>query len=322
MRDRAGELHRRALVVDAHADTLLDLAAGRRRFRERSAVGHVDLPRLREGGVDVQFFSVFVESAYKPERALSRCLHLIEVFHRQVLACEGVRLVRTEAEARAAGASGELGAVLALEGAEAIGTDLTLLGLLRRLGVTCLGLCWNERNAFADGVGQARSGGGLTDLGVEVIREAERLGMVVDLAHLSEAGFWDALAVASRPVIVSHANARALCDHRRNLTDAQLRALGAAGGVVGISFCPDFVDPAQATLQRVADHVVHAALVAGADSVGLGSDFDGIETVPEGLDDVSRLPRLTEELLRRGFSDRELEGVLGGNVLRLLEAGR
>lgn len=307
--------------MDAHADTLRDLAAGRRRFGEPSPAGHVDLPRLREGGVDVQFFSVFVEPAYKPERALSRCLHLIEVFHREVLGHEGVRPVRWRGEAMAAAAAGELGAALALEGAEPIGTDLALVGLLRRLGVICLGLCWNERNAFADGVGQARSGGGLTELGVELVREAQRLGMIVDLAHVSEAGFWDVLAIAEKPVLVSHANARALCDHRRNLTDAQLRALGAAGGVVGISFCPEFVHPDRATLERVADHVVHAALVAGATGVGLGSDFDGIEAVPEGLEDVSRLPRLTEELLRRGFTEDELAGILGGNLLRLLAVG-
>lgn len=155
-------------------------------------------------------------------------------------------------------------------------------------------------------------------MGVRVVSVANRLGLIVDLAHISEPGFWDVLSVTERPVLVSHANARAQCEHRRDLTDAQLRALARNGGVIGISFCPAFVHPEGATLERVADHMVHAALTAGPAHVGLGSDFEGIEATPEGLEDVTRLPRLTEELLRRGFSGEEVAGILGGNVFGLM----
>jgi membrane dipeptidase len=306
------------VVVDAHTDVVVQVARGGRRFEERSSQGHVDLPRLREGGVDVQVFALWVEPEYKPERALPRLLHLLDAFHGIVEASAGAVVpCASVQEIDRAVAAGRLAAVLSVEGAEPVGRDLALLRVLHRVGVRVLGLVWNERNAIGDGVGEERAGGGLTEFGAAVVREMNRLGMVIDVSHLNERGFWDVMEISAQPVVASHSNARALCDHPRNLRDEQIRALAAAGGVVGINFYPRFVDPARPTLARVVDHIDHVASLVGPDHVGLGSDFDGIESVPEGLEDATRFPAVTEELLRRGYREDDVRKILGGNFLRV-----
>jgi membrane dipeptidase len=158
----------------------------------------------------------------------------------------------------------------------------------------------------------------LTALGRKVVREMNRLSMIVDLAHINEKGFYDTLKVSSKPVIVSHANARAICDHPRNLSDDQLRALRDASGVIGLSFCPDFVDKKRATIERLLDHFVHVAEVAGVNHLGFGSDFDGIEAVIPGLEDVTAMPTLVNGLAARGFSHCEIEKITSKNFLRIV----
>jgi len=316
----AAALHRDALVLDGHCDTVLGLLAGRD-FLQGGPEGQVDLPRLRAGGVKVQIFALFVEGEYKPDRALARVLRLWDALAQTIAASAGqVVLCRSAAELDAAVAAGRLAAILSVEGAEPIGTDLSLLRALHALGVRALGLTWNQRNAIADGAGEVRANGGLTEFGREAVAECERLGIVVDVSHLCERAFWDVLGVARGPVIASHSNARALCDHVRNLHDAQIRALAAAGGVMGMNFFPLFLDadPARVDVARVCDHIDHIQALVGPGHVGLGSDFDGISSTPRGLEDCSRLPALTEELLRRGHGEAEVRGILGGNFLRVL----
>jgi membrane dipeptidase len=317
---RAAALHREAVVVDAHVDTVLDLGPGRRSLVARSARGHVDLPRLREGGVDVQVFALFIEPPYKPERALLRVVQLWDRLRAELEAAgTGVRLCRTAADLDAAVAAGQLAVLLSVEGGEAVGTDLAALRALHALGVRAMGLTWNERNALADGAGEERAQGGLTQFGREVVAEMNRLGMVVDVSHLCERSFWDVLAASQAPVVASHSNARALCDHRRNLSDAQIVALARSGGVMGINFYAHFIDPdpERADIARLCDHIDHIAALVGPEHVGLGSDFDGIERTPRGLEDVTRLPAVTEALLRRGYTDAQIKLILGGNFLRL-----
>lgn len=311
------DLHARAVVVDAHCDTLLDVACGRRRLDLRSSTGHIDLPRLRAGGVDVQVFALFTEPQYKPERALARTLQLLDAAYET-----GLRPCHSFAELASRLDQGELAAVLALEGGEAIGTDLARLRCLTRLGVRLLGLVWNQRNAIGDGVGEARGGAGLTEFGRAVVRECDRLGVIVDVSHLNERGFWDVLAEGSRPVVASHSDARALCDHPRNLTDAQLRALAANGGVIGINFHSPFLraDGERAGLTDVVRHIDHVCGLVGPGHVGLGSDFDGIPQAPMGLEDAARLPALTEALLAHGYTEPDILAILGGNFLRVLHA--
>jgi membrane dipeptidase len=315
----ARALHFASPVVDAHVDTVHALLRGRD-LLVRGDEGHVDLPRLREGGVRIQVFALYIDPEYKPERALPRVLVLWDALMRALRRAGGqVRLCRTPEDLDAVLAGEGLGAVLSVEGGEAIGTELALLRVLHALGVRAMGLTWNQRNAIADGAGEDRAQGGLTEFGRQVVAEMNRLGMVVDVSHLCERAFWDVLEVSRQPVIASHSNARALCDHVRNLRDEQIRALAAGGGVMGINFFAGFLDadPARADVGRVCDHIDHVCALVGPAHVGLGSDFDGIPRTPAGLEDCSRLPALTEELLRRGYRAGDVQAILGGNFLRV-----
>lgn len=316
---RIEEIHRRAIVVDGHSDTILAIAGGHRSLGERSDRGHLDLPRAREGGLDVVFMACWIETACKPHLSLKRGLQLVDAVHREVERFpDQIAIAGSLADIHRIVESGRIAAVLAIEGGEAIDGDLAVLRTLYRLGVRVMTLTWNQRNDLADGVKESRTRGGLTSLGVEVVREMNSLGMVVDVSHISDAGFWDVLAISTQPVIASHSNCRALCDHPRNLTDDQIRALGKNGGVVGVTFPPNFVDPSRPNLERLLDHIDHIAGLAGPDHVGLGSDFDGFDAHLEGVEDASKLPSLTEGLLRRGYREEDILNILGGNFLRVL----
>lgn len=306
-------------IVDGHVDTVLDLAAGRRRLGQRSHQGHVDLPRLEEAGVGVQVFAHWIEPVYKPHAALVRFMELYDAFLREVaLHPDRIAVVTSVEELDQTLASGKVAAVIGIEGGEVLQGRLGVLRLLHRLGVRLIGLTWNERNDLADGAGDGRSGGGLSQLGEQVVREMNRLGMVVDVSHLSDAGFYDVLAVSSQPVVASHSNCRALCPHPRNLTDDQIRALAAKGGVMGMNFFARFLRAdGPATVDDVVRHIEHVASLVGTEHVGLGSDFDGIGETPQGLEDVARLPNLIEALLRRNWKEEDLRRVLGGNFLRV-----
>jgi membrane dipeptidase len=221
----------------------------------------------------------------------------------------------------AARASGRLAAVLAIEGGHAIENDLDVLREFHARGVRTMTLTWNNSNEWADGCGDEGRHGGLTARGREVVAAMEALGMVVDISHVAPGTFADVLAVARRPPIASHSCARALRDHQRNLTDDQLRALAAAGGVACVNFYPVFlVNAGDASLRDVLDHVERFLAVAGEDHVGLGTDYDGIGITPTDLPDVASLPRVTTGLLERGHSERSIEKLLGANLLRVFEA--
>lgn len=317
-------LHFSTMVVDTHCDTLMRvLQAKPYRLAWHHEDGHVDIPRLRFGGVGLQFFASYIEPEFKPERALKRALQFCDGFYRE-LQDNPLDLHHILSYADVLKAQGEkkIGALLSIEGGEALEGDLGALRMLHRLGVRSIGLTWNERNQIAEGVGDCRSGGGLTDFGVSVVLEMNRLGMIVDVSHMSEPGYLDVLAVSKQPIIASHSNARALCNHVRNLTDPQILALQKNGGVMGINFASDFVRSGErATVSDVVNHIVHIASLTGScDHVGLGSDYDGIPTTPTGLEDVSKLPALTKEMLRREFTEVEIRAVLGGNFLRVMAA--
>jgi len=314
------ELHRDCVVVDGHCDTVLRLWQSRASLEERRQDGHLDLPRLREGGVDVQVFACYIEPEFKPDRGLQRALQLVDLFYRQLEGCPGLRLVRNSADIEEAGRQGQVGAILAIEGGEGIGDDLAYLRTLYRLGVRLITLTWNQRNLIADGVGEERTGGGLSTFGVQVVQEMNRLGMLVDVSHLSEAGFWHVVETCQGPFVASHSCCRALCDHRRNLSDDQIRALARAGGLVGINFAPAFLrEDGQASWEDVLRHIDHVVSLVGPDHVGLGSDYDGIPATPLGLEDASRLPVLTRGMLERGYSEEDIRKILGGNFLRVIK---
>jgi membrane dipeptidase len=304
-------------IVDTHADSLGGVLRGERHLYERADSGQVDFPRLGEVGHTLQFFSLWVEPEYKPERALWRTLQYVDAFWEETRAA-GINAVRpvldasdlTQAQHRRVP-----GAAISIEGAEALGSDPAMVRIMHRLGVRLMSLTWNQRNALADGSGEDPGGGGISRAGREIVREMNRVGIVVDISHLSEAGFWDVLEVSDKPIIASHSNCRTLAPHRRNLTDHQIRALAAHGGVQGITFVRDFLGGVE-DIGRVADHIVHALDLVGSDRhTALGSDFDGVETPVAGLEDVTRLPDLAELLSRRGLVDETIGRIFGYNYL-------
>ncbi len=311
--ERAVRLHAKALVWDSHCDTLMDITAGKRTLAKRSSGGHLDLPRLRAGGVNVQIFAIYIDSA----PYLRRTLEFISAFYQEAaINSAEMALATSAAEIEEIVAQGKLAALLSIEGGEALEGKPEILPCLYHLGVRALGLTWNHRNQLADGVAEARTGGGLTTLGLKTVAKMNRLGMVVDVSHLSPAGFWDVLEYSSQPVIASHSNARGLYDHARNLDDDQIKALATRGGVMGINFAPHFLGPA-GDLDAVLNHIDYIINLAGPDCVGLGSDYDGIAATPTGLEDVSQMANITRGLVARGYQDSEIEKILGGNFARV-----
>ncbi len=303
-----------AVVVDLHCDTILDVQAGRRRLDQRSTQGHIDLPRLREGGVDVQVFAMYVAPRLAA-RGQARARELMDAFHAVVRAnASQIVHATTVADIDRAQREGKVVAVMSIENGDALGADVAVLEEFYRQGVRMMGLTWNPSNALGDGT-LGRQHGGLTDLGRSVLRRMEELGVVVDVSHLSEQSFWEALRSTRGPIIASHSNAAVLHMHPRNLTDEQLRAIAQRGGVVGVNFYAGFLGAA--TLDRVLDHIDYLAKVMGVDHVALGSDYDGIPQAPAGLEDVSKLPNLTAGLQRRGYTTEQIHKILGGNALRV-----
>jgi membrane dipeptidase len=328
--ERIASLHQDAIVVDTHCDTLLRVVGrspgyGRKpevyHLGDKHDQGHIDLPRLRAGGVDVQFFAAYIEPIYKPDRSLRRTLQIFDAFYTELeLNADQMMLVQKAEDIKTAQAAGKIAAVLAIEGGEALEGDLGVLRMLHRLGVRSIGLTWNERNNIADGVGDCRSGGGLSEFGAQVIAEMNRLGILVDVSHLSDPGFWDVIEISKFPIIASHSNSRAVCKHRRNLTDDQIKALAKNGGVMGMNFSASFVrSDGQAKLSDLLDHIDHIVQLVGPWHVGLGSDFDGISASPEELTDASQMPLITAGLVKRGYSNADIRLILGGNYLRVFE---
>jgi len=318
---RSDELHQRSIVFDGHCDTLLRLLDDGPGLGVRSSEGHIDLVRLREGGVTAQVFAIFVEDQYLPAGAVRQTLRVLDVLYRELERNPGhLLLATTAADIERAKDEGEVAAVVGIEGAESLEGDLGVLRVLHRLGVRLVTVTWSRRNQAADGIYEERTGGGLARFGLQLVQECNRLGILLDVSHLSAAGVQDVLQASEHPVIASHSNAYALCPHRRNLSDEQLIAVAAGGGVVGVTFVPSFLAPEgeQASLEKLLDHVEHIVRVAGEDHVGLGSDFDGFGApAPLGLEDVTRMPGITAGLLDRGYSEPQIEKVIGGNFMRV-----
>ncbi len=323
------EIHKKAIIIDGHCDTILSIVRDEYRpdsrvrdFFSKNKDGHIDLPRLKEGGMTCQVMALYIEPQYKPMNSARRCLRLLDAFYGLTEQSEDFILATTAQHIIDAKAQSKVAGLLSIEGGEAIEGSTALLRTYYRLGIRAMGLTWNQRNDLADGVGEKSAKSGLSDLGISVVKEMERLGMLVDVSHLSETSFWGVDRVAERPYVASHSNARSLASHPRNLTDKQIEALAAKGGVIGVVFCPFFIDDdeAKATMSRLCDHIDHIKRVAGIDHVGLGSDFDGYGVrpgYPKVMEDVSEMPKLTEALVERGYSQEEIDKVLGGNWLRV-----
>ena len=319
---KAKQVHQKAIVFDGHCDTILEIVNHKRSLGSRASTGHLDIPRLKEGGIDIQVFAVFIEDIYKPDRSLKRTLQLIDCFYNEIGKNQDeISLITNFNQLEEVNRAGKIAAVLSIEGGEALEGDLAVLRVLYKLGVRLLTLTWNQRNQIADGLNESRTGGGLTEFGIRVIEEMNRLGMLVDVSHLSEAGFWDVVKYSKTPIIASHSNCYTICPHRRNLKDGQIKAIVDKGGVIGITFVPNFLtqENKKATLEDVIKHIDYLVEKAGVDYVGLGSDFDGTGGLPLDLEGVEKVPNITIELVKRGYKEEDIKKILGGNFLRVFK---
>ncbi|HZK84229.1 MAG TPA: dipeptidase [Desulfosporosinus sp.] len=309
-----------SFIVDGHCDSLIDFVDNVRTLKDPSGGGQWDIQSARHTGVSLQFLAAYIQTKYKPDRSSHRGLQLIEGAHRFIANySDQIFLVQGKTDLEQIPDPNRLGILLSVEGGEILGEDLFMLDVIFKLGVRALGLTWNQRNALAAGVGEADTHLKLTTFGQEVVQRMNKLGMIVDVSHLNEAGFWHVLEISMDPIVATHSCAKALCDHPRNLTDQQLRALARHKGVVGVNFYPQFLkNTGVATRHDVVRHICHIAEVAGVETVGLGSDFDGIKEVPEGLGHVGDYNYLRNDLIKAGFSILEVEKIMGRNFMRLL----
>jgi membrane dipeptidase len=364
-------IHRRAIVVDMHADTTQRLVDENVDLETRLSDGHFDAERAKEGGLDAQFFSIWVE----PELfggggrgAIKRADVQIEAVRNLTAKHpETWELATSAADIRRIAARGKIAALMGMEGGYAIDEKIENVGRYYQMGVRYLSPAWSVSTSWAgssgDEVGKTR---GLNDFGRAVIREMNRLGMMVDVSHLSDKAFWDIVNTSTKPVIATHSGCRAITNVPRNLTDDMIVALAKTGGVVNVIFYPEHIEPGYSekkkkvdaeiallvqrasdeekgdaahkklardrvrkeeylkrlppvSVSRIADHIDHIIKLVGTDHVGIGSDFDGVQVVPADLKSVADLPNLTKELLRRGYSESDVDKILGGNMLRVME---
>ncbi|HXA66687.1 MAG TPA: dipeptidase [Bryobacteraceae bacterium] len=354
----------RYLGIDTHIDTAQRVLIGHVDISQRLPDGQVDIPRLKEGGMRAPFFALWVPTYYKGAEAVRRTLDLRDamqgVFDRYP---DQIEMAATAGDLERIVKAGKIAAVLTLEGGHQIDDDLGVLRMYQRLGIRAMTLTHFRNNNWADSSTDKPQHNGLTDFGKQVVREMNRIGMIVDISHVSDKTFYDALAVTTKPVIASHSSVRAIAEIPRNMTDDMLKALARNGGVVGINFGAGFVNPkdaratmaninsmaaqepnltgkalddfaareyereqgppphpSAATIDDVVANIDHVAKVAGIDHVGIGTDFDGIgNDVPKGLEDASKMPALAAALRKKGYSEADVEKVIGGNFLRVMK---
>lgn len=360
---RALEIHRKAIIVDGHNDiTSMMVDDDYDLGTPSQGKYHTDIARMKQGGITGEFFSIYVDRKYAKEGGSARrALDMIDqVFRAAERHPESISMAVSVADIRRAKRERKVAALMGIEGGHAIENSLAALRDFYRLGVRYMTLTHNNTNDWADACCDDSRHNGLSDFGKEVVAEMNRLGMFIDISHVSDKTMNDVLDITRAPVIASHSSARAFSNHRRNIPDELLRRIARNGGVVMINFYPVFLDQKAYDAQRarterlkpqtdalnarfkddpkrleeetnkllaanplpptplsvLIDHIDHVAKVAGVDYVGLGSDFDGVPYLPVGIDDIAGLPNITYELLRRGYSERDIRKILGENLLR------
>jgi membrane dipeptidase len=366
--ERAHKLQFSSFVIDTHDDTTqrffsktgFDLG-------KRNSDGSIDIPRMREGGMNGIFFSIWIDGRTLGPPAIQKALDQIDAVRENVAKYpKEIVLARTAEDVRRAHAQGKIAALIGVEGGHMIGNDIRMVRIFSDLGVRYMTLSHFYNDEWADSSTDKPAHNGLTDYGKDIVREMNRQGMLVDISHVSDKTFYDALEISKAPLIASHSSCRALCNHPRDMSDEMIKALASKGGVIQINYEKSFIDQAykdasdkatggvvemmdkikkacgddeecaglqmkkietqliaegklpHVTWERIIDHIDHAVKLVGADHVGLGSDFDGAN-MPEGMEDASKLPKITEALLRKGYSESDIRKILGENTLRIME---
>src|SRR5258708_28446613 len=369
--ERARKLHFSSIVLDTHDDTTQRFFSKTFDIAKRNSDGSIDIPRMKEGGMNAIFFSIWIDGRIMGTPAVQKALDQIDAVHENVRKnSKDMVFCRTADEIRRAHKEGKIAALIGVEGGQMIGNDIRMGRIFGDLGVRYMTLSHFYNDEWADSSTDKPAHNGLTDYGKGIVREMNRQGIMVDISHVSDKTFYDALEVSKSPLIASHSSCRALCNHVRDMSDDMIKALAAKGGVIQINYEMSFIDQAykdaseklsggvvqifdrvkkecgddeacigkrmteiqqravaegklpHVSWERIIDHIDYVVKLVGADHVGLGSDFDGA-SMPEGMEDASKLPKITEALLRRGYSDDDVRKILGGNTLRgMAEAGR
>ena len=352
--EQARKIHFSSIVLDTHIDVTPKLQTSWK-FTEEHKEGHIDLPRMKKGGLNALFFSIYMAGTVTGPKAVNDAIAAVHRLAEE--APDQVALCVSADQVRKAHKQGKIAALIGMEGGHMINNSLAVLRMYAELGVRYLTLTHSVNTDWADSSGDQPKHNGLTDFGKDVVRELNRLGVMVDISHVSDKTFWDAIEISKAPMIASHSSCRAISGHARNMTDPMIKALAAKGGVIQINYLDQFIDndlyqysqksqslmrelqqkyagrenadkrreevarqfgPApRASWERIIDHIDHAVKLVGVDHVGLGSDFDG-GSMPVGMEDCTRLPKITEALLRKGYSAADIKKILGENTLRLL----
>ncbi|MEK6289589.1 MAG: dipeptidase [Acidobacteriota bacterium] len=359
---QARKVHFSSIVLDTHIDVTPKLQTDWK-FNEEHKEGHIDLPRMKKGGLNALFFSIYMSGTVTGPKAVNDSIERIAAVHR--LAAElpdQVALCVTADQVRKAHKQDKIAALMGMEGGHMINNSLAVLRVYAELGVRYLTLTHSVNTDWADSSGDQPKHNGLTGFGKDVVRELNRLGVMVDISHVSDKTFWDAIEVSKAPMLASHSSCRAISGHARNMTDEMIKALAAKGGVIQINYLDQFIDndlyeyskksqplmrellqkypgrenaglrreeaakqfgrAPKASWEKIIEHIDHAVKLVGVGHVGLGSDFDG-GSMPVGMEDCTQLPKITEALMRKGYSASDMRKILGENTLRLLEdAGR
>ncbi len=366
--EQARRLHFSSIVVDTHDDTTQRFFTNDFDLGKRNATGHIDIPRMREGGLNAIFFSIWIDGRTMGPPAVQQALDQIDAVQQNVRKySKDLGFARTAADVRRVHDQGKIAVLMGIEGGHMLGNDIRMVRIYSDLGVRYMTLSHFYNDEWADSSTDKPVHNGLTDYGNDIVREMNRVGMLVDISHVSDKTFYDALAVSRAPLIASHSSCRALCNHPRDMTDDMIKALADKGGVIQINYEKSFIDQAykdardkqaggvvkvfeqikkdcgtdqecftrkmdeqeklatqkgelpHVSWERIIDHIDHAVKLVGADHVGLGSDFDGA-SMPEGMDDVTHIPQITDALLKKGYSESDIRKILGENTLRVLAA--
>jgi len=365
--ERAKKLHFSSIVLDTHDDTTQRFFSKDFDIGKRNPDGHVDIPRMREGGMNAIFFSIWIDGRIMGPPAVQKALDQIDAVHENVRKySKDMVLCRTAAEVREAHKQGKIAALIGVEGGHMIGNDIRVLRMFGNLGVRYMTLSHFYNDEWADSSTDKPVHNGLTDFGKDIVREMNRQGIMVDISHVSDKTFYDALEVSKAPLMASHSSCRAICNHPRDMSDEMIKALAAKGGVIQINYERSFIDQAykdaydkvsggvvaamekvtkecagdeacvgrkikdmetqmeasgalpRVGWEKIIEHIDHVVKLAGADHVGLGSDFDGA-TMPDGMEDCSKLPKITEALVRKGYADDDIRKILNSNLLQMME---
>ena len=367
-------LHKKAIVIDTHNDFISTGIEKNKSFdMELKGITHSDLNRMKTGGIDIQIFSIFCDENYGMGTAYAFANREIDTLYATVQRNPSkMMIVKTPEELSSAAKSGKLGSMIGVEGGHMIEDKLEYLEALYKRGARYMTLTWNNSTSWASSAADERAKNnlgrpyGLTSFGKEVVKKMNTLGMIVDISHVGEQTFYDAIATSTKPVIASHSCTYSLCPVPRNMTDDQIKALGKNGGVIHLNFYSGFVDSSfkqkndaflkkheaeknellknnpsdfyanlvlhekykdeidgvRPPLSLLIDHLDHIVKLIGVNHVGIGSDFDGINSSPRELNDVTDMPLITQELLKRGYSKKDIHKILGGNFIRVFKANQ